>query len=188
MRKLHLPHIQIIHAAFHIYAAGGEKGLTMRKLAAALGIRASALYRHFRNKAAIVDAVAAQADRALADKLRAPARQKPRKQRMKPLFGRALEFAVEQPRLFRLAASHRPRWQEPTREAQDVVQRELELAVENGELRRGDKTAHATSLWAQICGLAAIRERGDLPAEPRPLRDRWFATAGPLIARLRPAA
>jgi AcrR family transcriptional regulator len=188
MKKLHLPHIQIIHAAFHIYAAGGEKGLTMRKLAATLGIQASALYRHFCNKAAIVDAVAAQADRALADKLRAPARQRRKKQRMKPLFGRALEFAVEQPRLFRLAASHRPRWQEPTHEAQDVVQREVEQAIENGELRRGDKAAHATSLWTQLCGLGAIRDRGDLPAEPRPLRDRWFLTARPVIEGLRPAA
>jgi AcrR family transcriptional regulator len=188
MRKLHLPHIQIIHAAFHIYAAGGPKALTMRKLGAALGIRASALYRHFRNKDAIVDAVAAQADRALADKLRAPKRQKPRKNRMRPLLGRALEFAVEQPRLFRLAASHRPRWGEATREAQDALVREVEQAAETGELRHGDKSAQATSLWAHICGLAAIHERGDLPSQRRALRDRWFITARPVFEGLRPVA
>jgi AcrR family transcriptional regulator len=147
MKKLHVPYIQITQAAFHIYAAEGPKGFTMRKLAAALGIRASALYKHFGNKEAILDAVAAAADRTLADKLRAPKKQKAKDQ-MRPLLGRALEFAVEQPRLFRLATA---------------------------------------AIWAQICGLAAIRERGDLPAESRALKDRWFQTAQPVVDGLRPA-
>jgi AcrR family transcriptional regulator len=57
MKKLHMPHIQITHAALRIYAAKGPKGLTMRALGAALGVCASALYRHFRNKDAILEAV-----------------------------------------------------------------------------------------------------------------------------------
>jgi AcrR family transcriptional regulator len=188
MKKLHMPHIQITQAAFHIYAASGPKGLTMRRVAAAVGVRASALYRHFRNKDALVDAVAAMADRALADKLRAPAKQRKKKSRTRPLLGRALEFAVEQPRLFRLASAHRPRWDQQSCAAPGVVLQEIELAIENGEVRKGDAKAHATAMWAQICGLAAIRERGDLPAEPVALRESWFKTARPVVDGLRAAS
>jgi AcrR family transcriptional regulator len=187
MKKLHLPHIQITQAAFHIYAAQGPKGLTMRKVAAAVGVRASALYRHFLNKEALMDAVAVAADRALAEKLRAPPKQKKRKSRTRPLIARALEFAVEQPRLFRLASTHRPRWDEQSCAAPSMVLREVEQAIENGELRKGDAKAHATAVWAQICGLAAIRERGDLPSEPRALRQSWFSTARAVVDGLRAA-
>jgi AcrR family transcriptional regulator len=186
MSKLHLPHIQIASAAFHIYAAEGPKGMTMRKIAAAVGVRASALYRHFRNKDAILDAVAEAADRALAQKLIAPPRQNPKKRRMKPLIARALDFAVEQPRLFRLAASHRPRWNDPGIAAKTALTTEVQKAVEKGELAEGDAKAKATSLWAQICGLVTIRDRGDLPDSRGALRGAWFQTAQPLVDGLRP--
>jgi AcrR family transcriptional regulator len=186
MSKLHLPHIQIVNAAFNIYAAEGPKGMTMRKIAAAVGVRASALYRHFRNKEAILDAVAAAADVALAEHLRAPARQNPKKRRVKPLIARALEFAVGQPKLFRLAASHRPRWSEATDAARTAVATEVQKAAERGEIGKGDAKTQATSLWAQICGLVSIRERGDLPDNPGVLRGAWFETAQAVVDGLRP--
>jgi AcrR family transcriptional regulator len=188
MKKMHMPYIQITQAAFHIYAARGLKGLTMRRVAAAVGVRASALYRHFRNKDAIIDAVAAMADRALADKLRAPAKPKKKRSRTRPLIGRALEFAVEQPRLFQLASVHRPRWDQQSCAAPGAVLREIEQAIETGEVRKGDAKAQATALWAQICGLAAIHQRGDLPAEPGALRESWFKTARPVVDGLRAAS
>ena len=181
MSKLHLPHVQIVSAAFHIYAAEGPKGMTMRKIAEAVGVRASALYRHFRNKDAILDAVADAADLALAKKLRAPAKQNPKKRRMKPLIGRALDFAVEQPRLFRLAASHRPRWSDAATSAKNALTSEVQQAAEKGELAKGDVKAQATSLWAQLCGLVTIRERGDLPDNRGALRGAWFETAKAVV-------
>ncbi|HEY2029285.1 MAG TPA: TetR/AcrR family transcriptional regulator [Myxococcales bacterium] len=186
MSKLHLPHIQIASAAFHIYAAEGPKGMTMRKIAAAVGVRASALYRHFRNKDAILDAVADAADVALAQKLQAPAKQNPKKRRMKPLIGRALDFAVEQPKLFRLATSHRPRWSDAATGAKNILTSEVRQAMEKGELAQGDAKGHARSLWAQICGLVSIRERGDLPDNRGELRGAWFQTAQAVVAGLAP--
>jgi AcrR family transcriptional regulator len=186
MNKLHLPNIQIAHAAFHIYAAEGPKGLTMRKVAAAVGVRASALYRHYRNKEELVDVVATLADQALADKLRAPAKQQPRKGRTRPMLGRALDFAVEQPRLFRLATTHRPRWRDTSCAARNIVAAEVGQAKEKGELRKGNEENTTTAIWAHICGLAAIHGRGDLPGEWRPLRRDWLAAARPIIDGLRP--
>src|SRR5258705_1160849 len=80
MRKLHVPRYQITEVALHIYAARGPQGLTMRRIAGALGVRPSALYRHFESKAAIVEAVASAAEsmlaRALPSRARKPKRRK----------------------------------------------------------------------------------------------------------------
>jgi AcrR family transcriptional regulator len=186
MSKLHLPHVQIASAAFHIYASEGLKGMTMRKIAEAVGVTAPALYRHFRNKDAILDAVADAADLALAKKLTAPAKQSAKKRRMKPLIGRALDFAVEQPKLFRLAASHRPKWGDAAAAAKNVLKSEVEQAAENGELGKGDMKAQARSLWAQICGLVSIRERGDLPDNRGALRGAGFQTPQAVVDGLGP--
>lgn len=51
----------ILEAALRLLEAEGEEGLTMRRVAAAVGIRAPSLYKHFPDKAALVDALAAAA-------------------------------------------------------------------------------------------------------------------------------
>jgi hypothetical protein len=106
---------------------------------------------------------------------------------MKPLIARALDFAVDQPRLFRLAASQRPRWGDASASAKNALTSEVQRAVKKGELAEGDAKAHATSVWAQICGLVTIRDRGDLPEDRGALRGAWFQTAQAVVAGLRPA-
>jgi AcrR family transcriptional regulator len=48
----------VVDGALNFLDAEGLDGLTMRKLGAALNVRAGALYRHFPNKEALLDAVA----------------------------------------------------------------------------------------------------------------------------------
>ena len=48
----------IVEAAFKILDEAGMEGVTLRKVACTLGIRAPSLYWHFKSKQALVDAMA----------------------------------------------------------------------------------------------------------------------------------
>ena len=50
----------IVHAAGRILGEEGPEGLTMRRVAAAVGIRAPSLYKHFPDKAALEHAIIAE--------------------------------------------------------------------------------------------------------------------------------
>ena len=49
---------QIVEAAFQILDEAGLEGVTLRKVACSLGIRAPSLYWHFKSKQALIDAMA----------------------------------------------------------------------------------------------------------------------------------
>lgn len=50
-------HDQIVHTARDLFEAQGYEGMTMAKLAGALGIKAPSLYKHFDDKSALLKAV-----------------------------------------------------------------------------------------------------------------------------------
>ena len=52
---------EILAAARRLLEAEGEQALTMRRLAAGVGMRAPSLYKHFPDKAALEEALAATA-------------------------------------------------------------------------------------------------------------------------------
>src|SRR5262245_43445700 len=171
MRKLHVPRYQITEVALHIYAARGPQGLTMRRIAGALGVQPSALYRHFESKAAIVEAVASAADSRLACALQSKP-QRPKKGRLvEALSQRALKFAVEYPHLFRLAARQGPHSSHEGSRA-SVLTAEVASAIRAGQLCRTAPEVPARLTWTQSCGLAALRESEEL-ADDRALRQAW---------------
>src|SRR6059058_873762 len=136
MKKLHMPYIQITNAALSLYAAEGARGVTMRRIARSVGVTASALYRHFRNKDALMDAVAGEADIWLGDELRAPRRQRARTNRVAAVAERALKFAVEHPHVFELVARRGPKWHRPPpHSASQVVRREVAAGMSAGQIR-----------------------------------------------------
>ena len=57
----------IVQAAFDLLDEAGMDGLTVRALASRLGVQAPALYRHVRNKQALLDEMATQAWRQIGD-------------------------------------------------------------------------------------------------------------------------
>ena len=182
MRKLHVPRFQITQAAVLLYAAEGPKGFTMRKLGAALGIRASALYRHFDSKEAILDAVASAADSRLAEALQSSAKRPPRRHQLERLTTRALRFAAAQPHLFRIAARREHSDCPESRAA--VLRAEVSAAIRAGQLRPTDPFLHARVVWAQLSGLADMRESGEI-ADDRELVESSAGTAWELTRGLR---
>ncbi|MCC6678384.1 MAG: TetR/AcrR family transcriptional regulator C-terminal domain-containing protein [Phycisphaerales bacterium] len=89
----------VARGALNLIAAEGEQALTMRRLGEVLGVKAMALYNHYPDKEAILDAVAGLA---LA-RLPMPPAKGPWKSRIKSVCRGIRRMAMEHPNLFRVA-------------------------------------------------------------------------------------
>ena len=92
---------EVADAALRLILAEGEAALTMRRLGEVLGVKAMALYNHFPNKEAILDAVTSLA----MSHLPSPPAKGAWKSRLKAICRGFRTFAQEQPNLFRVAMS-----------------------------------------------------------------------------------
>jgi AcrR family transcriptional regulator len=86
-------------AAFDLVVAEGEQALTMRRLGEVLGVKAMALYNHFPDKEAILDAVASLAFTSVA----VPPDKGHWKTRIRSLCFGIRGMALQQPNVFRVA-------------------------------------------------------------------------------------
>jgi AcrR family transcriptional regulator len=90
---------EVAEAALELIVAEGDQALTMRRLGEVLGVKAMALYNHFPDKEAILDAVASLA---LARLPATPAKG-PWRSRIKALCHGIRAMAMEHPNLFWVA-------------------------------------------------------------------------------------
>ncbi|MBX3463289.1 MAG: TetR/AcrR family transcriptional regulator C-terminal domain-containing protein [Planctomycetes bacterium] len=96
-----LTQAEIANAALQLILAEGEAALTMRRLGEVLGVKAMALYNHFADKEAILDAVAALA----LTRLPAPPTKGAWQTRLKAICHGVRSLARQQPGVFRVAMS-----------------------------------------------------------------------------------
>jgi AcrR family transcriptional regulator len=94
---------EVAEAAFDLIVAEGEDALTMRRLGEVLGVKAMALYNHFQDKEAILDAVA---DLALA-RVPVPPAKGSWRSRIKALCHGIRGVALQYSNVFRVAMSRR---------------------------------------------------------------------------------
>jgi TetR/AcrR family transcriptional regulator, tetracycline repressor protein len=90
---------EVADAALQLVLSEGEGALTMRRLGEVLGVKAMALYNHFSDKEAILDAVANLA----LTRLPTPSEKGHWKSRIKAICQGIRTMALEQPNLFRVA-------------------------------------------------------------------------------------
>lgn len=183
MRKLHMPYFQITAAAMNLYAAEGSKGVTMRRIAKTVGVSAAALYRHFENKDAILNEIAAEADMRLGEALRRPTRlpRKARRNRVAAVAERAAQFALRHPHLYELATQRKQKRIESDYNSTSIIRREVEAGVAAGQLNNMPPEWVARAVWAQLCGLGALRERGDLAHDPEVMHEQWISATDRLL-------
>jgi AcrR family transcriptional regulator len=159
---------QILTAARDLVLEQGPKGLSMRRVAARVGISATAIYRHYRDKSALLGAVVAQGFQVFASYLfRAREGQTPL-ERLVLAGQHYLRFALEQPEYYQLifmswfdetqpdlgAHTAHPERPEPTYQfLLDRVDECIRQRVFRGEVRAEDA---AIGIWAQVHGLAAL--------------------------------
>lgn len=158
---------RILDAAEKICRTEGADALSMRRMADALGISATALYRHYDGKDALLDAVADRGFERLAADFREARRKRTPRARLNGILEAFLAFAMKRPALFDLML-FRPR---PgarrfpgdfTRGASPSTNVLVELLT---ELEVEDPWAIALLLWAHAQGLISMQRAGRFESE-----------------------
>ena len=140
----------------------------MRKVAQAVGLTAPAIYRHFEDKGALLEAVAESAFEVFERYLSRMGAGKTPRRRIEIAGDCYVDFALEQPRLFELAfllprrkvrrfprdfAAHRSR-------TGDMLREQVEQCIRTGVFRRGNSLEMALTIWAHAHGLVVMYRAG----------------------------
>jgi len=100
-RQAGLSKEKIVATAIDLLEAGGAEGLSMRKLATAMGVVPMAFYNHFEDRDALLDAVAEHVLQALVP----AAANRSWRSRLASLFREIRKLRTQYPQAFRLAMS-----------------------------------------------------------------------------------
>lgn len=167
----------LVDAALELLAEGGTDALGLRELARRVGVSAAAPYRHFRDRQALIQAVAAAGfERFDAEVCGAKDDVAPEEQ-FASMAEAYVHFALRNPRLYRLMfSSELGKFEDPElRRAADAAYASLAVAA-----AREDPTSPgeaAISAWAFVHGLSMLLLDGQLlGVTPE--------TADPLIRKL----
>jgi AcrR family transcriptional regulator len=169
---------RIIAAARRLLEREGAEAVTMRRVGDAVGITAMAIYRHYPDRAALINAVA---DRGFAElaaatqRTRLPAGIEPQLLRLIDVY---VDHALAHPRLFELmvlaprkGARRYPRdfkaGRSPTL---NPIVALLQDSMARGELRVDDPWEIAFEMGALVEGLVMLYVGGRLSGGPRQLR------------------
>ena len=163
----------LVQAGLRLLEERQGDDISLREVARTVGVSATAVYRHFPDKAALLRALAAEG---LADLARAQQDAFARAGGGKAGFfatGRAyVRFALDNPALFRLIFSNPPEQDLMTGEP-DKVPEAFRMLLENAALQAPpDASADAVRLaaldaWAKVHGLAVLMLDGQIPSDDR---------------------
>ena len=148
----------ILREAERLLRAGGQDALSMRALAEALGVRASSLYRHFPDRAALIAALEDRAAAALHGALRAASEEQPPAEALERAGHAYLAYAREQPHFYGLLLAPRPPALAGPGAGKDLWN--LVLALVGAVTGHADDTAAAVAFWAYLHGFAGLEASG----------------------------
>lgn len=149
--------------------AGGAAGdLSLRAIARKVGVSATAVYRHFPDKTALIDALSIEGDRLLGEASRRAQESAGGGRMGFDATGRAyVRFALNHPALFRLMMA-RFRGMPGDPDAQSIG---LRLLVDNvaamsaPDVPLAERALRALQSWALVHGLAMLMLDGIVPAD-----------------------
>ncbi len=167
----------LLDAASGVLTSDGVAALTLRGLASRVGVSRTAPYRHFADKSALLEAVAAEGFerlQAVVGNAREAGADTP--EAFVRLAQAYVGFALKHPAHYRLMYGREAisRRQRPAlQEAADALYAELVGALteaqEAGVMRAGDPEPLASVAWAQVHGLAMLLVEGQMEAPDDPM-------------------
>ena len=179
----------LIAAAMPLLAQAGAAGLSLREVAKAAGVSHAAPYRHFRDKTALLEAVAAAGYRRLMQACRQAERRFPRDPRRQLVeAGMAyLMLAAENPEIIHLMfGGLLEECGEELREASRSAFQSLMKIVENGQaagLYRKAPTRDLTlAAWSMVHGLSMLISSG--PLKEMATSKRYIKKLGGVISEI----
>ncbi|MFW5843314.1 MAG: TetR/AcrR family transcriptional regulator [Spirochaetota bacterium] len=158
---------EAVAAALGLIESDGEAGLSLRGVARRLGVSSAALYRHFADREALLDAVAVEGQRQLAELLEEsvnwpvdPINGEDAAGRLETVIHHHLAFAAGRKEIFHLIMRRTPAAGRPSRE---FLRRAIQdLAARNRKVRDPEETdiALAQSLLDGLALSGAVADEG----------------------------
>jgi len=187
----------LTEAATTLVEERGPDGLTLREVAAAVGVTHTAAYRHFEDKTALLASIADAGFRELAARLDAAVAIAAGDaiERLRA-FGEAyVAFAMDHPAQYgvmfgpRLNESGRfPALEESIGAVVMALVREIDAGQKAGVVRAGRKRDVGMSIWVFSHGYCELVHRRRVKVKNRAVAIEYFHTLyAPLLAGLRPA-
>ena len=184
---------RIAQVAQELFASGGVEGISMRKLADRAGVTATAIYRHFRDKDEILDALISVGLAVLSDYLAPALRAKDPERRLRELIDAYLRFAIEQPKYFDLAFLVPSPSTRMSQELERHNRATFKLAIEqvaacmeSGIFRPGDPIETAVFLWSTAHGLVILYRMNRFGPDSGQFSALYRGTIEQAIRSLRP--
>lgn len=173
----------LVAAGEEVLAEAGEAGLTLRAVAAKVGVTQAAPYRHFPDKDALLAAIAARGFGEFKVALdEGVARGKQPVEQLLEAGQAYLAFAMKHPArvrvMFRLVAGNEavPELLATAPSAFNVLIDGVRRCQEAGELPAGDPLPLAMACWSMVHGLALLVLDGALGPAPSPSTLRGLGT------------
>jgi AcrR family transcriptional regulator len=163
----------LLDEAAVMIAEGGAESVTMRAIGGRLGVSRAAPYRHFADKRALLEAVAAAGFTRLKHRLEVIDVAAPRSsvERLRRLGEEYVHFALENPAHYRLMYGKEAvtRLDHPElREAANAIYEQLVSVIQahqrRGGIKRQDPRALAYVAWSAVHGLASLLIDGQILA------------------------
>ena len=154
-------------AAHDLVVSDGLEGLSLRRVAAVLGVTAPALYAHIDDKHDLLEAVATREFERLIERLEAIPATDPL-ERVRGFARAYVEHARSEPALFQVLFLFRPQWTPGAPEdgssaatrAFAFAASTVEAAMGAGALRPDDPVKVSIALWAAAHGAATVTLAG----------------------------
>lgn len=165
----------LVDTAFALVQGEGAAAVTVRAVAGRSGVTATALYRHYADKEALLAAVAARGFGLLVERFEQARAGKAPQEGLTALGLAYMDFAAENPHLHALMFGPRVPGSEADAELAALGEQSFRLLVEATAACLGpDVPLHRTmstaiALWSLVHGYATLRRDGQLAALPAEL-------------------
>jgi AcrR family transcriptional regulator len=167
-------HDEIVQVSIQLGSELGEEGLTMRAIAARLGVSATALYQHFESKGAILREIRLHGVRKLQQTLETVQRTGDVAARLADIGTCYVEFALENPWLYKVLFFGDEVVLEEVDDSEradllaplQTVRACMDEGMQNGRFRRDLAVDHMVlMMWSSLHGLATMLLDGRISAE-----------------------
>ncbi|MFK0153211.1 TetR/AcrR family transcriptional regulator [Streptomyces sp. NPDC090493] len=151
-----------LRAARELLEEDGSAGLSLRAVARRAGVSATAPYRHYADREALVSAVAAQGYRELAEYLLAAHPSPTTPDELAAVAVAYVRFALDRPALFRVMFAEPCDPNSEERVAATAAISEYVRGIVRGAFPGADTDALSVTVWALVHGLAFLHLDGKL--------------------------
>ncbi|MFC8717715.1 TetR/AcrR family transcriptional regulator [Kitasatospora sp. NPDC057198] len=166
-----------LRAAHELLEEDGSAALSLRAVARRAGVSATAPYRHFADRDALLSAVAAQGYRDLAARLAAAGPAPRDAAALADVAAAYVRFATDRPALFRVMFAEPCDPADPERAAATAAMWEYVHGIVRGAFPGADPGPTATAVWGLVHGLAFLHLDGKLDATDPAATDTRVRTA-----------